>query len=408
MKKRKKNVQLLEFKPSVRTLAKREGIDITTLLEILRLKRPDQSDTEENFVRGFLDNVPGMLCDDFGNRYMVVGDQPPTTLWSCHTDTVSKDGGFQNVQWDGDILKLHQGRPGDCLGADDGAGLWLLLELIKVNKPGLYIFHRAEEVGGKGSRFFAKKPSIPLDSIKRAIAFDRKNVSSIITKQGGSRTCSDAFAKALAEELNAHEPSFVYKTDSTGVFTDTKSYMDIIPECTNVSVGYFREHGPLETLDVAHLLKLREACLAIDFDALPTERDPTEIEEHWYGGYAGYSSSAYYTTNETPMEKLLHSRRYALAQWLEDQGWTAAALDTELTAFMADLYSVSSDTSSGSKEEPDDCWDAMWCEDCVDHVYTTDFESFLSDGEECPICKGINTWWEPIDEREEVGSVLFA
>ena len=32
----------------------------------------------------------------------------------------------------------------------------------------------------------------------------------------------------------------LYATDPTGIFTDTANFVDIIPECTNISCGYER------------------------------------------------------------------------------------------------------------------------------------------------------------------------
>ena len=44
----------------------------------------------------------------------------------------------------------------DCLGADDGAGVFLMLEMIDANVEGTYIFHRGEERGGWGSSQIAE------------------------------------------------------------------------------------------------------------------------------------------------------------------------------------------------------------------------------------------------------------
>jgi hypothetical protein len=40
----------------------------------------------------------------------------------------------------------------NCLGADCTTGVWLILEMIKANVPGVYVIHSDEEVGGKGAR----------------------------------------------------------------------------------------------------------------------------------------------------------------------------------------------------------------------------------------------------------------
>ena len=39
-----------------------------------------------------------------------------------------------------------------CLGADDGAGIYIMLRMIETKKPGLYVFHRGEERGGIGAK----------------------------------------------------------------------------------------------------------------------------------------------------------------------------------------------------------------------------------------------------------------
>jgi hypothetical protein len=136
---------------------------------------------------------------------------------------------------------------------------------------------------------------------KWAIAFDRRGVGDVITEMFCGRTCSDTFAKALADGLNEtnatamQNPDRVnwltplrYKPDDTGSFTDTANYTRLIPECTNVSVGYEHEHGPDEILDTWHLKTLRSTTIKL-FKAgieLPVERgvnDVDEVESYGYG-----------------------------------------------------------------------------------------------------------------------------
>lgn len=237
------------------------------LLAMLQHKRPHDSPSEREFIARYLDAVPGMKHDTFGNRFIQVGAS--TTLFSAHTDTVHRATGTQGLIHD-TTLEIIYKDDNEPLGADDGAGVWLLLEMINARVPGLYVFHRAEEIGGKGSTFIAAKTPGLLTGIKRAVAFDRKGTTDIITHQAMGRCCSDAFAKALASELfMKHAPS------SYGIFTDTANYTHKIPECTNVSVGYDWEHTANETLDLAYLFELREAVLEVAWEKLPTNRDPT-------------------------------------------------------------------------------------------------------------------------------------
>lgn len=245
------------------------------LLEILSWARPHDSEAERAFCREFLDCVPGMTADDFGNRALSIGDSP-RVMWSCHIDTVAARGGLQEVLIDDrNIARLRNGKSGMSLGADDGAGLWIMLNMIAARRPGLYVFHRGEEMGCLGSRWIECRTPELLSGIDAAIAFDRAGLADVITHQASGRTCSDSFAANLALQLNQLDRSFGYRPDNTGIFTDTNEYAGTVPECTNLSVGYYSQHGPRETLDVGHCEKLQEAMLRFDASQLSIERDPS-------------------------------------------------------------------------------------------------------------------------------------
>ncbi|NYF30655.1 hypothetical protein [Sphingopyxis sp. JAI108] len=252
------------------------------LLEILSWARPHDSATERAFCREYLDPIPGMRADGFGNRMLMIGDQP-RTLWSCHVDTVAAVGGPQSVGIDEHgIAQLCGGKAGMSLGADDGAGLWIMLGMIAARRPGLYLFHRGEEEGCLGSCWIQHHTPELLKDIEAAIAFDRAGLGDVITHQSYGRTCSDAFAASLASALNGLNGDFRYAPDDTGVYTDTNEYAGLVPECTNLSVGYQRQHGPRETLDVTHCEKLLAAMLELDASQLVIERDPSiEADDRW-------------------------------------------------------------------------------------------------------------------------------
>lgn len=238
--------------------------EINTLLDMLSYKRRHDSDTEKLFCEMFI--KPHKYTNINGAAYMIeVGSSD--TMFSCHVDTVHRTGGKQSPVFDektNTILKTD----GEPLGADDGAGVWLLLEMIDNKVPGTYVFHRGEEVGGIGSRFISKHHIPFLKKFKRAIAFDRRGDTDVITHQSMRRTCSDTFASALATEINSANNGR-YKPCSGGIFTDTANYVNVIPNCTNVSCGYDNEHTGSEILDVNTLLNLRKACLKIKWDSLP-------------------------------------------------------------------------------------------------------------------------------------------
>lgn len=287
-------------------------------LEMLTTRRPAGGFGEEYFVQTWLKPL-GAWRDPYGNHWIEVGEEY-STLFSAHTDSVHGDNDLQDVEVDEERFEAFKtdGRP---LGADNAAGCWILIQLIKAGIPGLYIFHTEEERGGGGSRYVARNYSDVFEGrIKRAIAFDRRGTTDIITHQASGRCCSDTFAKALAEALGMeHAPS------DRGIFTDTANYIEIIPECTNVAVGYANEHTGEETQDLLYLFNLAERVIEVDWDALPTARDPDVIDISDWHGY-GRVPGTYY--GGRPLESLHEDRDpyEELVELCTDDPFTAAEL----------------------------------------------------------------------------------
>lgn len=253
---------------------KNEKRELDILFDILSYRRAYGSWEEEMIIEKYLDVIPNMKKDDLGNRYVMVGKHP-TVMFSCHTDTVHHKTGTQKVWIDETRQEVFSGS-GDCLGADDAAGMWLMIQLIKAGKRGLYVFHRGEECGGIGSDYIHDHTPELLEGIKYCIAFDRKGYEDVITHQASGRCCSDEFAKAFAGALG-----YGYKPSDRGLFTDSANYIDIIPECTNISVGYFDEHTAGEMQDYGFLVMLAKKLKSINFETLPVVReahDPYEMD----------------------------------------------------------------------------------------------------------------------------------
>lgn len=221
----------------------------------------------------------GMQKDEWGNYFYKIGES--RSIFAAHLDTVSKDYVTVTHVFDQNLIKTD-GKT--TLGADDKAGVTILLWMIQNNVPGLYYFFIGEEVGCIGSGNAAKLGHFK-GNYDRIISFDRRDVSSVITFQSSSRCCSDDFADALCNELNQNHLS--YKKDTGGVYTDSAEFTHLIPECTNLSVGYYKEHTTNESQDIVHLTDLAEACIKVDWENLPTKRDPksNEWEDYSYPTY---------------------------------------------------------------------------------------------------------------------------
>ena len=106
-----------------------------------------------------------------------------------------------------------------------------------------------------------------LAGIERAIAFDRRGTGDVITHQCRVRTCSMDFAQALAAQLGLG-----FAPCAEGVFTDTAHYAGLIPECTNLSIGYEHAHTGMEYQDYGFLEYLLPALLRVEWAALPVAR----------------------------------------------------------------------------------------------------------------------------------------
>lgn len=227
--------------------------------------------------------------------------EPSTTLFSCHTDTCDTvpTGPDQRKRLAYDSMLGHiildKGDPSACLGADDGVGVWLMLKMIEAKVPGTYLFNRGEECGGISAKAIASAEQDWLKKFEVCVAFDRPRDNEVITHQRGQTECaSDKFGKALADALNAH--GMDYRTSRAGVYTDNFEFRRYIAECVNIGVGYEMQHSPKETQDYAHLFALMNACLKVQWDALPVDRDPAKAVDYdangWWAGsvYGGQSA----------------------------------------------------------------------------------------------------------------------
>jgi hypothetical protein len=222
--------------------------------------------------------------DEFGNLFIKIGESD--VMFTSHLDTATSALTKVKHVFDKNIIKTD-GK--SILGADDKAGVTIMLYMIENKIPGLYYFFIGEEVGCVGSSKLSNKlKTEKIEGINKVISFDRRGTDSVITYQSGQRCTSDKFGEALASELNKADESFSYKTDDTGVLTDSIQFVDLYSECTNISVGYYKEHTTNESQDIEHLEKLAVACTKVKWSDLPVERDHTKTEYKSYGGYGRY------------------------------------------------------------------------------------------------------------------------
>jgi len=281
-----------------------------TFLTLTKRRYPKgDEDLAMEIVKSILPNV-NFTKDEFANYYTYVAKADGTdsdTMFTSHLDTINSGpyGYKSGEKWDYvtktyikdpdakvDDMSIKHVMDGDFvktdgetnLGADDKAGVTIMMNMISENVPGLYYFFMGEESGCVGSsnlsRVFESKEH---PKMNKCIAFDRRGYDSIITEQHGV-CASDEFAKELSSRFN--EYGFWFKPDSTGVYTDSAEFTDVIPECSNISCGYFSEHTKSEKQDLGFLELLAIVSTQIDWETLPIVRDKDKI-------YTGKKSKTY-------------------------------------------------------------------------------------------------------------------
>lgn len=292
------------------------------LRSLLSLRRPYGSVEEEiagDLVHKYVhDAAPDIVWDKdtHGNMWAQVGEDNGV-VFTAHLDTVHRTPGTQELF----ILDLDQGMfigaehegKETVLGADDAAGIYLMTEMMKAGVQGKYMFFIGEECGGIGSSAFVQDN--PDFSANIVVSFDRRGTGSVITHQGGWETCSAQFGAALAKTLNQNGAGkLAYRTDDGGLYTDSREFAEIVPECTNISVGYFHEHTAKETLNLTHLLNLRDALLKIEWGKLPVHRVPAP-DVIWDTGWMGRSSAWYDTPKDNTKELSGRVTTYINGHW---------------------------------------------------------------------------------------------
>jgi hypothetical protein len=286
---------------------------------------------------GLLNQLPkGYKEDGHGNFYIEVGSNS-TTMFTCHLDTADRKQEKVKHVIDGNIIKTN----GETiLGADDKAGMTVLLYMIEKNVPGLYYFFVGEERGCVGSSKLSKNWENTEFSnlITKCVSFDRRGTDSVITEQFYGVCCSDEFALELSKRLNAQDINFKYMPDPTGIYTDSAQFTSLIPECTNISVGYYNEHTSSERQDILHLERLCEAVCKIDWETLPIGvKESTYDYDDYDFDYPDFNSNSdlewsyenysYFSTESGTSSKMfiaktqIDSEKEIISNWIKIQGF---------------------------------------------------------------------------------------
>ena len=306
-----------------------------SLIEMLRYKRPEGTQTQREFCERFLEPTFG-VPDIHGNYILKVGDKP-NLCFAAHHDTVHNSEGMQQLIVMNEVVSVADPKTSNCLGADCTTGVYILLCMIEHGIEGVYVVHAAEEIGCRGSAALVFDDPDWLQQIDSVISFDRYGDKSIVTHQMGLRTCSDTFAKSFSDALGLPQ----LKGDDGGSYTDSNEYSYTVSECTNISVGYYGQHTKNETQDLEYLDLLVTALLAADWSKLVFTRDPSVIDSSWSYPYKTKVTSGSWSYDNKDKDDLLDiicNYPEEVAELLQTYGFTSYSLMEECQIEDASQY----------------------------------------------------------------------
>jgi len=201
----------------------------------------------------------------------------PCPLICVHVDTCNRIPPEKVVNTDG-IVSLPPDSDSSCLGADDRAGVWIALEMIKrgTTTDFEYGFFDGEESGAIGSRAYKPKD----DAYTCFIGLDRK-------ANGGRNVATYGYDNT---ELISIFTNIGYK-EQQGSFTDCSVLAERTGlACLNLSVGYANEHTKKETLNISQMKYTLFTMLGV---VIPKKDYPDEYTTNGFSGWSSNYSLAY-------------------------------------------------------------------------------------------------------------------
>lgn len=216
----------------MKTLTQQE---LRSIEQFFQLKQSSLLKALRQYLKTRYDNVIST------NDYIVAVGDIPVAL-TAHMDTVFKHPP-QDIFYD--RVKNVMWSP-DGLGADDRAGVYSIVQIVKSGLRPTIIFTADEELGCVGAEKLIKDiPEAPTQ-LKYIIELDRR----------GSNDC--VFYSCANSKFDEYVESF-------GFVTNFGSFSDISVICpqwgvagVNLSIGYYDEHSVSETLYIGQMLSTIE------------------------------------------------------------------------------------------------------------------------------------------------------
>lgn len=209
------------------------------IIELLKYNQNELGNKIKEIVSNYRDFYSIISIDGGGILVTPKGSKNYPLICS-HLDTINdqrKEKETPKIVIQGDYISLASDSPCSCLGGDDRCGVFIALELIKARLPYAFGFFYDEEVGGVGSSYMLQYLT---DNITAFIGLDRRGADQ-----------AAIYGYDNSELMSLFERRGYFK--AKGSFTDASNLARIYSKgvaCINLSVGYYNEHTPKETINI--------------------------------------------------------------------------------------------------------------------------------------------------------------
>lgn len=324
--------------------------------------------------------------DEHGNIWSIRYKDKP--LFNAHLDTVNRS----DIEFNMPVFLIDGklSRPGYVLGADDRAGVNIIL--ANLNFPINFAFFTDEEIGRIGSTYAMTQPKFT-DALKENINFivtlDRKGRADVLGHTHGY--CDKELDDKMCEVIGGG-----YKS-ARGSVCDLDSIRDVI-QGVNLSIGYEGAHTAAETLVVDDWEYICDRIHDINNIEGVTQKPAPPKAIYTYTGHRGYTgvgkqsrtsydggywgggySSYYYDADENfladdeldTLDETSIMKEYYKS--LKPQATTLEVLeDEDISTTKETVGAVECSVCLRTMEPGEDYYEVMGvniCEDCIEAKY---------------------------------------